>query len=797
MRRIRYLIVLLILSAAMAAVLGGYGVFAAGEPAGGVTTSTEVFKKVSGAYQGYSYEEPMATDGLSVSVSVDVPSGSFAYFGINAGPGGKGQPVSAQHGIGILLYNSVDLYLAIEVYSGYAWHQYTTTTEILDISPTQTVTLSLKKEEGEWGLYINGTLFTGVARDTFGDVAAGSEFNPVAYIDEAEFSSQGKSYIEAGTWDRGGSITLYRQKVSGHFDVVDRDNEAIEGLRITGAYNASGDVISLLSNRVQDGDFEVTTLSGDAIEALMVETAGGVSRTIVPGERTVIRAGDVRLRVSDGEDALGGAELQICRGGEEITGYIKTGYAQGVYILEDIGAEIEVRIRRAGFETQTVLLSPGGEVAVDLTPQEFSVRAEVRDAFTGRTLSVPAQYLRVDPAAAGGGAVQILSDGETLTIEGLSGNVDGYFLRMEGFPGYTDSEVSLKNAYGGNIVLYTSAVYDSILTLADAEGGSVSGAEVVCGDRVFLEQEGVYTLTGVSGDQVVSIEKSGYVPQQILITSESAVRTVTLKRSQAVGIAIGGVEDGTKILYTINGLSRFEGAVSGGMLMVEGGSAGDRITLSAQGYYFPVDTIAISDGSVLSAERIYTVTVRFTYNGSPVAGAAVRLDRAEYVTDEDGAVVFDAVGEQKVIVGSVQGYTALSASDLEIDGAHTQFSVELSGRIYTATVTLKDEQGNILHGKKVKIGERYAEKTAQGVYFAEGLTGENTVTVDGEEVTGKVTETETDIVLVIKSAQEDAADTPKQPAAGCSSSATAAILPLSAAVLAAAAALLGKRRQRP
>ena len=101
MRRIRYLIVLLILSAAMAAVLGGYGVFAAGEPAGGVTTSTEVFKKVSGAYQGYSYEEPMATDGLSVSVSVDVPSGSFAYFGINAGPGGKGQPVSAQHGIGI------------------------------------------------------------------------------------------------------------------------------------------------------------------------------------------------------------------------------------------------------------------------------------------------------------------------------------------------------------------------------------------------------------------------------------------------------------------------------------------------------------------------------------------------------------------------------------------------------------------------------------------------------------------------------------------------------------------------
>lgn len=786
---------LLALLLSVAALCGASGFAASADSS--VSSSTEVFRRLSGVQQGFSYEEPLTTDGLALSVSIDMPSGQLGYVGINSAPGGIGQPVSAQHGIGILLYNSNDRCLAIEVYSHFAWMQYTATTEMTDILPNQTITLSLRRSDGEWGLYVNGTLFTAVARSDFDGVTAGSVFNPVAYIDEAEFTSGGLSYIEVGTWTGGGSITLYQQTLRGHFDVVDRDGEEIAGLRISGAYNADGTPVSVLSSTVENGDYVVSTLSGDGIEALMVETPGGAARTVVPGTRTVIRSRDARIRVTDGSAPLGGVSVAIDRDGEGITQYINVRFENGEYILEDVAADVQVTLTRNGFEEAVLAVSASADVVEQaLTPAPFTVSVAVKDVYTGRTVSAAAANLSVLDGSSPAFGVQITPSAEGFVLEGLSGNVDDLTLSLSGLAGYADAQISLAQSYGGSVTLYTAAVYDGEITLRDAQGSLLAGASVTAGGQAFTEGEGgVYTLAGLRGDTVVSVEAGGYVPQQILLTSASPAQTVTLSE-EAQSLALTGAEEGARIRYTVNGLGMYEATVQNGSLTLSA-SAGDTVRLISDEYYFPTDEWTLPHAEPVTAVPLLEVTVTFVYGGAPAADVAVTFDRTAAVTDGNGQVTLVLRGSGTLALESAQGYRGLSETELAVSPSQTSFTVTLTEREYTARVTLRSEAGDLIRNRRVQIGGVWAEKTADGVYFVSGLTGENAVLVEGASVTGTVTETSPELTLVLaETGGQTPAPEPPAESSGCASSAAAALPALALPAIAAAALLARKKRAK-
>mgnify|MGYP005948737503 CR=1 FL=1 len=793
MKRLKYLLLILLIMITAAA---GMSVAAfADTDSSKVTVSSEVFKKVSGTYQGFSYDSPITTDGLSISISVEVASGSFGYLGINSQPGGRGQPVSSMHGIGILLYNSMDACLAVEVYSGYAWQQFTATTEIASIAPSDTITLSMKKEDGVWGIYINGTLFTGMAKDTIGNVAAGSVFNPVAYIDEAEFSDNGKSYIEIGTWDRGGSVTLFQQTMRGSFQGTDCDGEPIEGLTISGAYNAAGNIISVLSSTVDGTDFSVSTLSGDTIEALQIETAGGVKRTILPGETFVIKSSDKELILLCESEEITDAQLRIFRNDREITQFIKIHFNDGKYILEDIAADISVSVVRNGFEDETILI-PAGSASVEkeLTPKAISVQVQVLELSDFTAVETSHENLHLYKEGNLYEQATVVADGRGYRIEGLSGNLDAFVLKLEDLDGYIDADISLKNAYNGEVILYTTRIYDCKITLTDENGEKITGAHVFTDSADFSEENGVYCLASVYGEFPVSIEKEGYAMRAILVSFAKAEITVVMKAEENLALNVSGVEDGTLIQYTVNGLSVYEAAVSEGKLIFYGASIGDRINISASGYIFEVDSFVLGNTSELIAERIYRICVKFTYNSEPVRGATVYFDRTVSHTDDDGCVYIDAVGEEEIVrIDKIEGYLSMSSSEF-VSGNSDFVEIQLSEKIYTARVTLQDAEGNTIRNKKVKIGDTYAEKDENGVYYLTGLSGENKVTVEGTEVSGIVTEQGNEIVLILSEKEESVSETVPTDG-GCSSSIQTGMVALSFSILLCVIAVLLKKRK--
>lgn len=793
MKRLKYLLLILLIMIAAAA---GMSVAAfADTDSSKVTVSSEVFKKVSGTYQGFSYDSPITTDGLSISISVEVASGSFGYLGINSQSGGRGQPVSSMHGIGILLYNSMDACLAVEVYSGYAWQQFTATTEIASIAPSDTITLSLKKEDGVWGIYINGTLFTGMAKDTIGNVAAGSVFNPVAYIDEAEFSDNGKSYIEIGTWDRGGSVTLFQQTMRGSFQGTDRDGEPIEGLTISGAYNAAGNIISVLSSTVDGTEFSVSTLSGDTIEALQIETAGGVKRTILPGETFVVKSSDKELILLSGEEKITDAQLRIFRNDKEITQFIKMHLNDGKYILEDIAADISVSVKRNGFEDETILI-PAGSASVEkeLAPKEISVYVQVLEISDFTTVELSQENLHLYKEGNLYEQATVVVDGQGYRIDGLSGNMDALILKLEDLDRYIDTEISLKNAYTGKVVLYTTRIYDCKITLTDENGNKITGAHVFTESADFSEENGVYCLASVYGEFPVTIEKEGYVMRTILVSFAKSEVTVVMTAEKNLALNVSGVEDGTLIQYTVNGLSVYEAVVSEGKLLFSGASIGDRINVSADGYIFDSDSFVLGNTSELIAEKIYRVCVKFTYNSEPVCGATVCFDRTVSITDDDGCVYIDAVGEEETVrIDKIEGYLSMSASEF-ISGSSDFVEIQLSDKIYTARVTLQDAEGIIVRNKKVKIGDAYAEKDENGVYYLTGVSGENKVTVDGTAISGLVTELENEIVLILSEKEEFVPETVPTDG-GCSSSMQAGMAASSLGILLCVIEVLLKKRK--
>lgn len=154
-----------IISAVAAAALCLAGALVPGLAAAAQAAELAVENKVYRRIEGVNARGPnlavLSTQSLELTVSIDVPSGRFAYLGFNNSDRGAGAPAAgATAGIGLLMYNSNNVCMAFEVYRNDNWAQLTETLEIGSIRPGDTVTVSIRNVNGARGVYIDGELLT-------------------------------------------------------------------------------------------------------------------------------------------------------------------------------------------------------------------------------------------------------------------------------------------------------------------------------------------------------------------------------------------------------------------------------------------------------------------------------------------------------------------------------------------------------------------------------------------------------------------------------------------------------------
>lgn len=766
-------------------------------PSASVTASaeesrSEVYRRVDGSKRGYCDLTAIPTDGLSLSVSVDMASGAFGYVGIKATSGGAGQPAAGQRSIGILLYNSVDTCLAVEVYDGYVWQQMVNTTEMFGISPSERVTLKLKKQDGVWGLYINDTLFTGRARSGIEGVAEGAVINPLAYIAESEFSADGVSYFELGTWESGGSISVYKQVSQGVLLLYDREYRPIEQAGIVAAYNVGGDPMALLESTFQNGRYTVSTLSGDKMAAFSVETAGGVRRTVNIGGETVVKDKDIAVTVTDGQSPLDDVAFTVLRQGEHIENAVtieRTGVGQ--YLLWDINDAVTVMARRVGFAPSSVTVPADATACtISLAAQSFYVGVQAFDAFSGSAVRVGKEHVGVYCNGEAAEEAEIIENaGETL-VRGLRGRLENYTVRIEGLDGYADAEKAFdERSANGILTVYVQKKYDATVTVQDENGHSVPDAQIETKENTVPTVSGVGVLTDLCGDVAVTVKATGYAEREVLLTEKSAVVTVVLHLLGQKQLRVDGVADGTTVHYTVGGLRTFAATVQDGKITLDDSVAdGDKLTATIAGYYVRT-SVTVGSDACLTAEKIHSVVLRFVYNGEAAANTRITFDRVIEVTDAQGYVRLDMTDSPLRIL-SAEGYATVSQSEISVLGDE-EISVQLRDKIYSAFVTVVDGDGQPVRNVSVRIGEFKAQKE-EGVFSVHGLTGLHTVTVDGKAV-GEVSETDA-VITVVLSDEEVPSPAPEKK--GCGSSLSGSGMPWGVLCLTVAAVLLRKEKRR-
>ena len=706
----------------------------------------EVYQKIEGKNAGYSSSVPMNTDGLSITVSIDVQNAKFGYIGISSEPGVHGQPASSQKGIGILLYNSADKCLAVEVYSGKTWKQLTNTRELNSVSHLDKINLTLAKKDGVWGLYVNGVAFSAKAKGGIEGVEAGSDFNPIPYVAEEDFTDGTHSYIEAGTWADGGSITLYKRVFEGELTATDRYGETYKNLKVLSAYDINGKEISLFESNVNsNGRYSFSTLGDSEISYLSVETSGGVVRTVAIDGKDAIVGNDVSISCS-----TNGVSFKVMRSGKEITEDISVLRTESGYTFCDIEDNVTITAKKVGYESQTFTLNKGETgKAIVLTPKAFTVTVNALDVSTGAPVSLTSNSITVLKDGSEMSGVTISSNMGVTLINGLMGDIENVsaVITVDGY-----AEVSLplteENATSP-LVVSLQKIYDAKITVVD-EGGYMIPQAIVNYGKDITVNGGVWNVVGVSGDALITVSAQGYATKSLLITQNDNVKTVVLKRKENISLLTPDIQDGTEVTYTVNGLNVFtQTVVNGKISLNENVVSGDNISLSANGYYFEKSTFVLTSDKIqtVSAQRLYEISVTFKFNGSPVANALVSFDRTSATTDENGVITLQGITAGEMKVQSVQGYLSVVNGTLSV-GSQTQFEVSLSDKIYTATITVYNFDGTIADEQKVVIGGANA-KYENGVYLLSGLSGEKQVTVNGENI-GTVSDSSSSLSFTLK-----------------------------------------------
>ncbi len=715
-----------------------------------LTINNSVYKSVSGVQTPCARLGVLPTSSLELTIAVDVPSNGSAYLGLNKTADGNGFPAQNRtKGVGFMIYNSNNVCMALDVYGNEDWGQLTAT-EFLNVGVGATFTLSIRSVNGTRGIYINGELFTAKATGRKG-TTAGDTINPLNYIDESDYSTDGNTYIEVGTWASGGKITVYKQDVSGSLDVLDRDGEKISGYRIDSAYDEYGGEIPLVERATLDGDdFTLSALAGNRIAALNVTTAGGYSVKAKVGESNTVAGSDYRVRVNGDGEPLDKVGFTVKNGGKDVTEHVKVTSADDIYSIEDCADELNVTVSRKGFTSKTITIPAGetGITEVELDAKPIDLTVALVDEATGKTVYGMENYVK---AYRDGEEVAATITAGTTTgeyvVSGFSGKMGTHELRFVGYDGYLASKVTVdENSDGKTVKIYTSKTFTATV-VTDA------GATVKAGDRTFTASGSVYRLENVGGDIAVEISKAGKATRYVWLNGKNNTARITLSDEFECAVSLP-VPDGTVVKWTIDGVADGRGTVTGGVVSVPHVGRGSTLTLEVNGSILK-NAVYTLTGNTLAPELEESSSTELTvlYDGAAVANTTVNFGFGAMTTDENGKITLVSYGAKKFGLVSVDGFSTVDRSEISAD--EQSVTVNVTGKIYRARITVKNADGSAVTDAYVTlVADDEIKKTYLDgeIYESANLTKAYTVFVNGTEA-GRVDENGSDLAYTIPSSE--------------------------------------------
>lgn len=716
-----------------------------------VSVKNTTYKSVEGVTVPCPKLAVLPTSSLELAIAADLPSGGSAYLGLNKTDAGNGYPSENRtKGIGLMIYNSNNAYMAIDVYANDDWGQVIKTKILANVGAGATFTLAVRTVNGTRGIYINDELLTGTAFGKKG-TTEGETINPLDYIPEEDYSSDGKTYIEMGTWLSGGKITMYKQDVSGTLDARDRDGDELTGYEVSAAYDENGGEIPLLAPAtVSGGKFSLSALAGNRIGSLKVTTAGGYSVKAKIGEVNAVSGPDYRVEVKGGGESLDEVGFTVKNGGKDITEHVKVTSDGGIYSIEDCAAELTVTVSRKGFKDQTITIAAGSTelTEVELEEKKVGFTVALVDETTGKKLSGMESFVEIyrDGEPVSSATVAAGATTGEYVISGFSGKTGTCEIRFVGSDGYGEAKIAAdENDDGELLKIYTSKTFTATVI-------TEAGATVKAGDRTFTASNTVYRLKNVTGEICAEISKEGKATRYVWLNSGNSMSS-NVKLSEEFDCEVSlAVPDGTVVNWTIDGAVKGGGTVTNGTVTVPRVGKGTVLTLKVEGVMLGQEVYTLS-GDTLEAitEESTSTEVTVLYNGAAVADTAVNFGFGKIATDENGKIALVSYGAKTYDIVSVDGFSAVDRA--EISAEEKAVTLNVTGKIYRARVSVKNADGSSVKDAYVTLaadGETKKTYLDGEVYEASKLTKAYTVFVNGAEA-GRVDENNAELTYTIPS----------------------------------------------
>ena len=591
-------------------------------------------------------------EGFTVNLKV---SGSGGNFGIFFAPSnGVGWPAGlSKPGMFNVFFTNAGGRLCPEMYmhyNGNNWLQLSKTVDpndnadmpLIRTNGSDVMKFSLKKVNGEWGVYINDALIPfvghGNLKDTEFEQYTDKKFNPlnVAFASAEWRNADGFTNFGIVGWEGDNSVTMTVPKVAAVADVTDLTGVTDAGVSYS-TFDESGKSLSAISVAHTETGLSYTSFNADKIAKITFTTSGGVTTEFnvdyanKTADSVITVGSDAQeykktIAVNKGGEPLLGAEITIFDGDKNITDNVKiTDNGDGTYTLSGVNKPLTVRADSGSFNGSVNVTKEESEFIVSLY-EEYAATLVLND-YTGVALDGMADFIFVYEDGIAKTANVTFADGKYI-VGGLYSTNGDWKIRFEK-DGYVSAESAVTLA-GKDVTLTVIRVYSVAVTLNDENGNAVLNAENNIKAFNGNEEENVtvtfsdgkYILSGIrqlAAEQLVKFEMEGYEVRSSAVTVASAQEGITLTTkatAQSVTVKVRVLDkDGNEIknamLVLTDSDDEFTYDEQNGVWTLRGVYGDVTVMVTASGYKSSTVTIT-------AAQPEITVTLEKTGGTTPI-----------------------------------------------------------------------------------------------------------------------------------------------------------------------------------
>lgn len=316
---------------------------------------------------------------LTSNVNFNICIGSTTWV---QGPGENTAPEGV---FSLFMYITPDNQLLYEFYNN-RWQQFTATTPVksLSVGEWNHVSLSIKKADGKWGLYLDDVLVAGTSGG--GTLDFDTQYGDLFQNQDGRTNIAFTGHQNtANGWN--GTIALFAEKVSVDGSVTSVNQTQEFSASIECAYDESHTAIDVFDGVVTTKGYSFTAFNMSAVKYLDIATRGGVVTNIHADysvkdfeKNIILGSNDAQYdRTLTVNDSLGlpvtEANIKVLENGEDATRFYEiVNDAPGIYVVKGINKAIQLEVSvvtASGQATETVIFG-ANETSKEIVLQTFS-----------------------------------------------------------------------------------------------------------------------------------------------------------------------------------------------------------------------------------------------------------------------------------------------------------------------------------------------------------------------------------------------------------------------------------------